>query len=51
LIQLIPVICEVYLEWSIAKILGKTAAKTEISNFTFSLKAKKSPYAKNVGAI
>jgi hypothetical protein len=50
LIQLISVIYEVHIKWSIAKILGKTAVKTEISNFTFSLKAKKYPYAKNAGA-
>jgi len=49
LIKLISVICEVYLEWSIAKILGKTAVKAEISNFTFRLKAKNCPYAKNAG--
>jgi hypothetical protein len=35
--------------WNIAKTLGKTIVKTEISNCTFSIKEKNYPYAAVVG--
>ena len=36
-------------QWSVVRILGKTVAKAETSNSTFSLKAKNCPYASNAG--
>jgi hypothetical protein len=36
-------------DWNIVKTLGKTSAKAETSNFTFSSKAKNCPSANNAG--
>jgi hypothetical protein len=37
-------------QWSVVRILGKTAAKAKTSNSIFCLKVKNCPYAKNAGA-